>query len=433
MVKKLPSYLAAIHAGAGAAKWAHDNRDDIKKGVKFVRDGVKYVQDTYHEYKRKRPAAERPRQQPAKRVRTARPGLVAAYSAGRGGPISKMPRMKKVKRKGRVVSALKHGVQLTAHRQISASNTDALYIGHTTHPTAYTSQVLYMALVKALFAKMSRPIPDLLAAIDGAVAGDSIAIFYRSTPAVVVDGQNFSFILAGVVQTPKQLAIAIASFFQGFSEELELTRISMNLGSGSVYQNCSFNMVNTRVEFFASSLLKLQNRTHESDGLSAESYDNDPVHGRGYEGKGNGTEYSVPGAQSSPIRGDLFGVITFGPAGTLDLRNPPYAQLFPQVSRSDKFTMGVGEVKTSYIQAKNNCTFSKFIGMTDTALSPDASYQKLLIGRFRFFGFSKLIRVSGSAALAYVCEVQQSLSCIVRLGQFDYTTKVFDIGTDASG
>lgn len=153
------------------------------------------------------------------------------------------------------------------------------------------------------------------------------------------------------------------------------------------------HLKNAKLEFTVKSTLKIQNRTlanESEDSSSTDVVDATPLYGKSYEGNGTGTNYvGKVGSTGEVVADRFFAVIDKVPGGINSLQEPPIGKLFTQVKKMAKAHLEPGQIKTSVLTENLKTNLNTFMHrISGSALD---SKQFLKIGKFRFFGFEKMI------------------------------------------
>jgi len=191
----------------------------------------------------------------------------------------------------------------------TAGNTVA--VGHANVASTTAHQMMWRAVVKALFIKVGQTLESMDDSIRGCTTGDSVQILYRLNPDFSTS--NYTYSLTAGVTNYNDIALALAGTFYDLSADIEFLRISFHpLAAGEArlpWTEISMKMI--VVHFMGKSTLKIQNRTLNGASGDEESVDNVPLYGRSYSGYGNGTDSknidaSSGGLSAVTFRGDAI-------------------------------------------------------------------------------------------------------------------------------
>lgn len=313
---------------------------------------------------------------------------------------------------------LKRGCLLHVEQGGVTGDSDSVYIGH-----AFAIHQLFRsmchALIKRLFYKAGYTFVSWDDKIQQtwateAISPGTIKYHYRTDDHSLPQVQ-----IVVTLQADKTYATAADDLFNsivdtcvaaGAVETFFVTDMKLDItGVPTNNADAIMNVANCNFHFNCTSRMALQNRTLAKTGAGDESsmldVANNPLEGKSYEGRGNGTGYAQhfsslgTNGTSTFVSGDMTGVIDFwtGGAGVgtevkAQLKRPPSASVFSSCNRSSKAMLNPGAIRNSVLRWTRvyNCRtiFAKLQSylLKGRAANRDAYVD---LGSWRVFGFQK--------------------------------------------
>lgn len=211
------------------------------------------------------------------------------------------------------------------------------------------------------------------------------------------------------------LARGIYDWFkqQGDSlEPLSMECLTRTGSTGAYQKRFNLNLSKCKIDLYAKSALKIQNRTvNLTANNDEEDVDNVPLYGKSYNGNGNfacfnfnqgtlqviapNTVTAVPGPFET-VASYKYPVITLKNTAGSTLAEPPGKAQFARVNAVGKAHLDPGQIKTDVLIYRKQVTLRHFIQkMLNYLPNDDVSVSG---GKFRFFIFEKMIQAQSTDA-----------------------------------
>lgn len=383
-----------------------------------------------------------PKQSTAKRVKTAQKAYRKKVAANKAAskPVVKRRRglifsakssgfFKKGTR--RVVPETRFATQGVVVAQEFATNETSLtqsvapsclYIGHCSFPVQLAKDAYWAAFVKAILRDMDiHP-----SSVDTVIVGSGnfyIRIRYSSTPNGAI--QTLDTLVTAGTSTLRSVALVLSSSFVASNQYYfkECIILQVTNGAGDLYTRAIYNLQRMRINFYAKSALKLQNRTvTQSNDDNADDVDNVPLYGKSYEGAGTGAYY-VEG-NVDMVGDEQYGFIK--PFGSLteSLNEPPNYRMLKYVKKHGKAHLDPGQLKTSVLNFRKNFMGSYFYNSINR-YGPVSNREWCGLGNFRVFALEKMIMaesITEANKINVALELDTKLGCIIKLPKYQITT-----------
>lgn len=303
----------------------------------------------------------------------------------------------------------------------------SLYVGHCTNPSEFTSDVLWLCIVKKLLLMMGTQVNDTQKPVPNLVAGDIFQVSYKNGYDSGGAGA-FNYLVAG---TPTMVDIAsdISQYFNAGltpKDQVQFDNIVFVPAAASKMKLTRLVLRNARVVIHSVSNLTIQNRTKSDEtDESADQVDNQPLRGFSYFGYGTGTQTMTtdPNNVKEFVCDDVYGVLSKVPvASEVYLQEPPSQIHFGNVKKSGSQNMDVGDVKNSKL------IFNKTISVNSLqkqiTVNPDRVHTYHKLGKFKFFGFEKMIDIQFSQQMSVAWEHNLNIGMYIIPGFEKYSSQI---------
>jgi len=289
----------------------------------------------------------------------------------------------------------------------SATAGNVVAIGHNNVPVYLATQMLWRAVVKALWIKANNieRIANFEEQMGGGVIGSIVRIRYRYDPDDTVLQQDLPLASA---QTLDSVALTLAALFVDTNasvvDKRDIEFYDIRFISSGAYADTTLNLRKAVFHFYSKSTLKVQNRTVQDLNDDEESVDNVPLHGKVYFGKGTGTSAFTrdPNTYVTAASG-FFGDTQYGCIGKVPTekwyQEPVPASHFINVSTTGKIHMDPGHIKTSVLDGRFSVSMQHFYKTVaaqmllsgPSGLSALEYHKKTKYGNYRFMLIEKMI------------------------------------------
>lgn len=329
--------------------------------------------------------------------------------------VKRKPRLRKQRR------ALKNGVEQVRESVGSHQALYCTYTGHASQPVNMVKELMWLAIAKRVSAILTRgsstsvdePIQQLN-------AGKVIQWSYRTNPAAAPTQRTITVPVA-TTWTIRTLAQALSVDWEltNPTDQFQLISVASNGISGTQVP-FFLNLTNAKLDIYAKSTLKLQNRTQSrgTDGDEEGDVDNVPTYGKAYQCSGNGTTYigdnnaTVGAGGNVPMQANnTTGLFKLSVDVQNDLSEPPSAIPFLGVKKYDKIRLEPGHIKTSTLVDRYTISIQKLIGLFGTVGAFNPTFKK--IGKFRMFALEKIMETAEPPTVPIIIgyEHQVRMSC----------------------
>lgn len=293
------------------------------------------------------------------------------------------------------------------HVQTDATNS-AVYIGHSCCPKRLLLRTCFAAMIKTLCRKAGIKIKNWDEPIlKNANIPARIALYYKYVDGSEVNNQEFPM---PVTKTLQGLQIDFMNWLDGFDGTnfpQSFVRLVYYHDVGTIGSSrlmaFDIDLTNTFFEVYATSHLKVQNRTINSTGNNeVDDVDNVPLYGKIYEMNYNGTifrDYNQPtsmGSHPPQLRTDPdFGSLTTSVTNQMSAGTSLYSEVAqPQqligVYTHGKVHLDPGEIKTSKLVFTKKIQLNKLISLYKLKDGPNGK-PEFYFGKTRIIGVEKMI------------------------------------------
>lgn len=351
----------------------------------------------------------------------------------------------------------KYGVVLACEKgfecKADATNKqNSVLIGHSVLSKTYTNQVVEFAICKMLAIKLDRSFNSLSEVVSGTTAF-RIEVQYRN-------------VASGAIQTHGHTFASTDSWNTVRNKISEWMRNTQNTVPGVIWNSLSFfeiipatpnqlmckvrlDLLKAKIELFAKSTLKIQNRTREGS-IESDAVDNCPLYGKVYEGNGNyffykgdkssqdyqpfvpddnNNSFSYQFGESVSTRNEGAPIIDVAMLSTL--REPPSKNMFYKVKTEGSAHLDPGMIKTSVLVYKRKMLLNTYLRLLSYNGDPNSNNERntLDIGSFRFLILEKLLQPTGTVAQNIIncaCEVDNKIGAIITCTKFTPTHYILD-------
>lgn len=323
---------------------------------------------------------------------------------------------------------------------ITDKDNTAIYVAHSTMPQRLVTITLWKAMIKRLFKSKGVIIKnDSIPLLPNSYNDNEIRLDYKERDGGIVKTQSWTITLN--TTTLDQLAAAIYTWFNTNAGKETCPKICLRIQLVEIWvfaltpypmEPVTIDLTELKVEVYAKSQLKIQNRTINSTGNdTSDDVDNVPIHGKFFEFKTNGTifrDYATPSGTGGsnvtthPQTGclpDLPPVTT----GTTMYKSVPLVSQLVGVKGTGSAHLNPGEIKTSVMKDSLNVGFNRLISLlyskTDMGTNANDGLQQYWIGTTRLYGFEKQINavvptLENQFNLAYEHSIEIGVVPIVR-------------------
>lgn len=344
-----------------------------------------------------------------------------------------------------VVTAREKGFECKAD---ATNKQNSVLIGHSALSKQYMNQVVEFALCKMLAVKLGRSFNSLSEVVSGTTAF-RIEVQYRN-------------VASGGIQSHGHTFASTDSWNIVRNKIGEWVRQTQNAVPGVIWNSMSFfeiipatpnqtlclvrlDLLKAKVDIFAKSTLKIQNRTREGS-IESDAVDNCPLYGKVYDGKGNYFFYKgdkssqdyqpfVPDDNNCTFSyqiGDTTSTSNEGSA-IIDvamlstLREPPSKNMFYKVKTEGAAHLDPGMIKTSVLVYKRKMLLNTYFRLL--CYNGFTERNTLDIGTFRFLILEKLLQPTATVAQNIIncaCEVDNKIGAVITAGKYTPTHYILD-------
>lgn len=357
-----------------------------------------------------------------------------------GGKRMKMKKPRKVTKR-RYKKAF-NGVQFCFERNQIITDQKCVYAEHCTVPVDTVLKYIVYALFKnALlmgginFTSFEEP------RLNRIETGDTFSFTYRTSVTaapisvgytVVAGDVTYGNIADNIFITMKANMINVAGGAVGMqSQALLLTFSWLNAGGAN---KAELNLQDASMSLMTKSSLKMQNRSvNATDDDESDDVNNVPLHGKAYEGRGNGL---VPRDYSSiavPCGSDFaWGLYAAGSvAANSPLAEPPEVYHFQYAKTAGKVSIQPGRIKTSVLNGTLNISLDRFFRLAYSLFTSSVSdtNQYHSLGKVRLFSLERVIapfagEVTPAIELAVEHDFKGWLTVSTKRGKYTAPTNI---------
>lgn len=322
-----------------------------------------------------------------------RSGNKQTWGPGRSGGkfrINRKPRLRRQRK------ALKKGVEQVRENVGTVQGLYSCYIGQASQPINMMKELLWYAIAKRIAMILTR---NSMTAVDEAIpqlaVGKIVTLLYRTNPAAAVASTTYT--VAGSTATIRALAAGLSLAWETLTptDQFQLVEIY----STNVDTPFNLNLINSKLQYYAKSTMKIQNRSAGAGGNEDDDVDNVPLYGKSYQCRGNGTVYLGNSASTVGNGGHVImqannttGIYTLAVDTAVDLAEPPSPIPLMGVRKYDKVKLEPGEIKTSTLQESYTISLQKLINMFGTVNAFNPTWKGF--GHYRMFGLEKIMETA---------------------------------------
>jgi len=331
-----------------------------------------------------------------------------------------------------VVSAREKGFECKAD---ATNKQNSVLIGHSVLSKTYMNEVVQFALCKMLAIKLDRSFNSLSEVVSGTTAF-RIEVQYRN-------------VASGGILTHGHTFASTATWNDVRNQFETWVRNAGNAVPGIIWNSLSFfeiipatpnqlmckvrlDLLKAKIDLFAKSTLKIQNRTREGS-IESDAVDNCPLYGKVYEGNGNfffykgdkssqdyqpfvpddnNNSFSYQIGETTSTNNEGAPIIDVAMLSTL--REPPSKNMFYKVKTEGSAHLDPGMIKTSVLIYKRKMLLNTYFRL----LSYNGTQERntLEIGSFRFLILEKLLQPTGTVAQNIIncaCEVDNKIGAVI--------------------
>lgn len=344
-------------------------------------------------------------------------------SAGYSGKIGNK-RFKYSRRTKKLARKSNSGVNFNFERTGLYTDNKCVYVSHSTMPLLNIMKYTVYAIFKKVLNQNGIQFAQFT---DGRsqriITGDSFAFSWKPSISAAPVSTGYTVLLSDL--TYKQIADGIWNVLNtsllnsasGFTPQSIMLSFQWYSGVASATIVSDLNLNGCNVAISSKSSLKIQNRSIGSTGNNEEDdVDNVPVHGKGYEGYGNGFIARSSNTIIKPC--DLtYGWTGYGAGSEVVLQEPPQVYHFQYARGVKSCHIQPSRIKTSIMYDKRTISLNQLI-KTLNAMSiadPDTD-QYHRIGKVRMYAFERSIALFGgevTPGINLACE--HDLKCWIDL------------------
>lgn len=302
----------------------------------------------------------------------------------------------------------------------ATSDAEAVYIGHCDMPPSQTLRLVVSAIVKAAFGRIGKFFRDPNDQIG--FSGSFQFQYYLTSTANALSFSNVAFVATDTIDKVNFDSSANLEVIMQGNAGMRPYAYQL-VPTGGIPR--TFYCDGLTVTVSTKSRLKIQNRTPNA--AASADVDTNNINylvGNQYEGSGTGTYVKAQnlGTPHQPFIGDaIFGQMEVSEADNLNgfrifLKHPPEnAKAFTDVKKiSSVSKFAPGATKYSSLSSQIKISFHRLI---DNYLKQidTATYVLSKLGKFRFFGFQKLIDDDAGVKVNIAFEVESQVGCTVKM------------------
>lgn len=348
----------------------------------------------------------------------------------RSGGFFKKSSRKGYRRYKKRYTATRKGLLATFETGGIITDTDCVYIGHSTMPPNRIQYMMLHAIVKAVFNNMGIYPQSVDLALTNTIIDDVFRLVIRANDEAGTVETNIDFTFLSVV-SPETIVNALMNkvAFQDATNQVVFVRAEyFPHAANTDLPYKKIILTNAKLVINAKSSLKIQNRSiGEAGDEESTEVDNCPLTGKCYSGYGNGTQYVNHNSALTPfIAHKTYGVLAkFSENESTD--EPPIPQHFSNVRGSSKVKLDPGEIKTTTLVSKGVYPFYRLgYSLFGDVSSGVVQYKKTNLGKFEFFGLERMITVTGMPVLNCAYEQNLEISAYLIGGYPPATARIFE-------
>lgn len=314
------------------------------------------------------------------------------------------------------------GVMKTLESNTSMTNTDVVYIGHSTRVAHQEFAIVMRALLKSLFFQDSSYVPTFEATASIGVLAQLTIRYYLNPLTATLSTLTVPIALADTFETITGNLITGMLTLVDLAGGVQMNFESLTLDKliGAVYIRFAFiDLTATKIHQHCVSTLKIQNRTTNVDDDDIDVVDNLPLHGKVYEGNGNAAIHK--GTRITPYTpftaSESNGYIKASTSATMPnhLREPPPKNAFQGVKKHGNVSLEPGDIKESKLTSTWKQGFNVWFAELQRIGTGwlNNTYRLSSKGQFRFFGLEKKIGGAADADISIQCELDNKWGCYI--------------------
>lgn len=293
------------------------------------------------------------------------------------------------------------GVSYQGEYVARAFGDKCIYVGNSTACADELIYLLVMTCMKAVLKEAGLTISSFSTARLPVIPDAALFYFnYKPNTNTAFTSLNMSYAVlpldVSYWDIVKKLGdIIIASFKAGtVSDGIILTEFVYQSGSTVSIQR--INLLDSKVNWFVKTSLKLQNRSVAAAGDDEMDVNNVPVYGKLYTGWGNGV---ISRSQENVVllNGENLGVpIAYNGSGSTNFAEPPPAYEFTHCRKVAKFYLNPGSIKTGILSYKKTMKLNEMVKVLLNYYDRTTSnLQWYGLGKFQIFGIERVIAKTG--------------------------------------
>lgn len=306
----------------------------------------------------------------------------------------------------------------------------SIMVGHANYTTRQLKADVAYALTKWFAIKLGYEIQDFSTDVPLHVS-ETFRIFYFYKTSIGGVEANGSFdITGGTFEAVQANFFNMLNVANGQSEHY-WTRIQCSRLFGGVLQDYKFrcDMARMKVQLYAKSSLKIQNRTINASGNSeADDVDNVPLYGKMYSGNGNYIFHQDvtigPPAALSTLPAVVVAKFQIGSP----LCEPQPLSFIKKANKISKVHLDPGQIKTSVLVFKKNININVLTKLyARSGADILANFDGLSLGKFSFVHVEKMIQAVATTdvnAMNIAYEVDTKSGCIITAPKIRQTNVV---------
>jgi len=316
-------------------------------------------------------------------------GVSGGVATGRGSKVSKSL-VKKMS-----------GFKLTGEYGGIGTSANVGYIGHVSMPLDIVNRVMWGTVLKQLLEKGGSTFQSPIQALDdssygGLDVGDAIDVIYSPFVGAAVATETYSYSSADTLQDIIVWATDPARPFNSNNAAAGqpifyslLLQVDTGVAPRFIH-GTSIRLDRLQISITSKSTLKMQNRTVVTAGDDEDDVNNQPLYGKGYFGKGLGTEWAGI-ASATFVASQVTGIFAGDDGSQPLLEDIPDPTTFKNVQRSAKLKLESGELKTSTINSHSSMSFNDLHSMMYPNGFGVAAVIKRKIGDYKLYIYEKML------------------------------------------
>jgi len=426
-------------SAAAAAGYVASNRATYQKEAQKWIELGQMAQQVLQGTKggKKRPSSNSYTQTATKRQkRSSRSGASNSTSSGFVKPGTKRKVTETLYATKGVVQSYERGAVYSGVVTPGVGAEQVIYLGHATASPDQIRVHLWRAFVKFFANRLGYTVTSVQdKPLAGSTGGRRMTweILYKQTPTSVTS--TTGFVLTDTMSWDTFAGLFRTTFTSSNLQLQTMKVYELDTSAGAyALPIASFNLTKAKINIYAKSSFKVQNRTINTEGDNeGDDVDNVPLYGKSYEGSGNGAVYMKDGCSTGTFLANSQGIINPHPISIdsefNDLNEPPNYKQFTFVKKHGKIHLDPGHIKTSVLTYKKGFNMMNLMKILNDGASV-TSVPRVSIGNYRFFAMEKMVQAvatttTNAPKIAY--EIDWKLGIYVTCPKSQITTYIIDV------